>query len=345
MRQTRIKSPTTCLYHCMSRTCAGERIFNGENSLCIEAIIFVRLMRRLADFMGIQILTYALMSNHYHILCEVPEPYTLTDDQLLDRIEAFYGSKRRKVVAAQLKVAIDNQNNSSASEIRTKFLRRMFDISIFNQELKSSFAQGYNKRHVRFGALWAERFASSIVQPGIHLQRVGAYIDLNPLRAGICQDPKDYRFCGYAEAIVAAHPTARPGIRQILSIDPIIDWKETHVQYRQLLLDSARRKAELTNGSCTDSEFLRRVQENGNETLSESAVLMCQIRYFTHGMVIGSKEFVETHLAQSKDRLGYKCIHAAHRIPFFPDLWVLRKPRRSSINQARNKPTSIPKTP
>jgi putative transposase len=33
------------------------------------------------------------------------------------------------------------------------------------------------------------------------LKTVAAYIDLNPIRAGLVEDPKDYRFCGYGEAV------------------------------------------------------------------------------------------------------------------------------------------------
>ena len=46
------------------------------------------------------------------------------------------------------------------------------------------------------------------------LQTMATYIDLNPVRAGLVDDPKDYRFCGYAEA-VAGEVQARKGLRKI----------------------------------------------------------------------------------------------------------------------------------
>lgn len=53
-----------------------------------------------------------------------------------------------------------------------------------------------------FETLWAERFKSVLVEGfGNALETVAAYIDLNPVWAGIVEDPKDYRFCGYAEAV------------------------------------------------------------------------------------------------------------------------------------------------
>ena len=53
---------------------------------------------------------------------------------------------------------------------------------------------------------------------GNPLQTMAAYIDLNPVRAGIVKDPKDYRFCGYAEAVGSSSGSglsARKGIQSI----------------------------------------------------------------------------------------------------------------------------------
>jgi hypothetical protein len=52
----------------------------------------------------------------------------------------------------------------------------------------------YNQRHNRRGTLWGERFKSVIVENGESLINCLAYIDLNPLRAGIVSRPEDYRW-------------------------------------------------------------------------------------------------------------------------------------------------------
>ena len=77
----------------------------------------------------------------------------------------------------------------------------MNDLSIFMKQLKGYFAQQYNRRHKRYGTLWSERFKSVLLEGGPAVAAIAAYIDLNPVRAGLCEDPKDYRYCGYAEAI------------------------------------------------------------------------------------------------------------------------------------------------
>ena len=73
----------------------------------------------------------------------------------------------------------------------------MFDLSEFVKDVKQRFSQSYNRRHGRKGALWEERFKSVLLEGNVGtLSTVSAYIDLNPMRAGIVDDPKDYRFSG-----------------------------------------------------------------------------------------------------------------------------------------------------
>jgi hypothetical protein len=64
---------------------------------------------------------------------------------------------------------------------------------------------------------------------------VAAYIELNPVRVRLCADPKDYRYCGYAEALVKGCLVARQGIRTILGQSETISWQELSCQYRKYL--------------------------------------------------------------------------------------------------------------
>src|SRR5690606_13228113 len=82
--------------------------------------------------------------------------------------------------------------------VRERYLRRMWDISLFMKTLKQRFTQGFNKLHQRKGTLWEDRFKSVLVESaGEPLRAMAAYIDLNPVRAGLVADPKDYRWSGY----------------------------------------------------------------------------------------------------------------------------------------------------
>ena len=61
-------------------------------------------------------------------------------------------------------------------------------------------------------------FKSVLIEEGQALSAVAAYIDLNPLRARLCDDPKDYRYCGYAEAIAKNSGQAKRGLQEALSL-------------------------------------------------------------------------------------------------------------------------------
>ena len=90
------------VYHCVSRVVERHFIFQTSGHGSVEAQRFVQLMRRLEAFSGIRVLTYALMSNHFHLLCEVPEPKALSEAEVLERIEAGYGPARLETLRQEL---------------------------------------------------------------------------------------------------------------------------------------------------------------------------------------------------------------------------------------------------
>jgi putative transposase len=297
MRQPRLKaSAYPSFYHCTSWVTAGQFIFKTTEANSLEAEHFVRLLHPLAAFCGISILTYAVMANHFHLLCEVPEPRALSDPELLDRVEALYGQARRQAVQRIL------QDETSGAELAAQALRqtlqaRMFDVSNFLKELKSRFAQGYNRRHNRFGALWAERFKSVLIEDGTALQAVALYIDLNPVRAGLCTDPKDYRYCGYGEAVGSGKAQARAGLARALGFEPDqTNWAEVGAEYRRLLFR--------TGVVASKPEQARRVVEEQRGVLPLSERLGCRLRFLTYGVVLGSRCFVEAQLSRWGQRRG-----------------------------------------
>jgi putative transposase len=94
-------------------------------------------MRRLEAFSGIRVLTYVLMSNHFHLLCEVPEPKALSEAELLQRIEAGYGPARRQALEQELaRVRQEPDGTEQIQRLLQPYRRRMYDLSIFIKELK-----------------------------------------------------------------------------------------------------------------------------------------------------------------------------------------------------------------
>jgi hypothetical protein len=106
----------------------------------------------------------------------------------------------------------------AAEELRESWFCRMWNVSAFMKVLKQRFTQWFNGRHQRKGTLWEDRFRSVLVEGEWRaLQTMAAYIDLNPVRAHLCDDPKDYRWCGYAEA-VAGGKQAREALQWLVGL-------------------------------------------------------------------------------------------------------------------------------
>ncbi|MFP4068906.1 MAG: transposase, partial [Opitutales bacterium] len=181
--------------------------------------------------------------------------------------------------------------------------------------LKQRFSIWFNQTHGRFGTLWAERFKSVLVEgKGNPLQTMAAYIDLNPVRGGFCKDPKDYRFCGYAEAVTGNGP-ALQGLRLIWAAYADGSMRDD-VSGEQAL--RAHRSLLFTKGSEKDAGMdpeaaLRELNETGG-VLPKTAALRCRVRYFTDGAILGSAEFVRGFTESWQRERRRKYPPKAHRL-------------------------------
>jgi len=68
MRGLRLKGEGKCYYHCLSRV-VDRRFVLGDR----EKERFRKMMRSVEAFCGVQVVTYVIMSNHFHILVGTPE--------------------------------------------------------------------------------------------------------------------------------------------------------------------------------------------------------------------------------------------------------------------------------
>jgi putative transposase len=307
----------------------GLFIFGTSGARCPEAEEFLSLMRRWAVFGGIRIIKYVLMANHFHILCEVPEAKPLTQSELLERIEAGYGPEEVQMLREQL-ARLEQQPDGveQSKRLLDSYLLQMNDLSIFMKRLKGGFAQQYNRRHKRHGTLWSERFKSVLLEGGPAVTAIAAYIDLNPVRAGLCEDPKDYRYCDYAEAIATGSAPALEGMRTILNLPPSASPEEVQREYRKLLyLKGAA--ASKNNAPAFDLAEVQKVVEQEKGELSLGERLRCKIRYLSDGVILGSRAFVEFHCQRLKEKLGSKrkSVPTALEILGPAGLWVYRKLR------------------
>ena len=240
-------------------------------------------------------------------------------------------------------------NEVRVAEIHARFTYRMHDLSQFMKGLLIRFTRWFNRTHSRTGTLWEERFKSVIVESGTAARTMAAYIDLNPVRAGMVKDPADYRWSSYGEAVGGGTKgngkKAREGLVRAYFCDQGVGfeaekWQEVSRLYRRLMGLALGRKpgrAEVAgtgkgHGQST-MNTAEMLENKDNETvlkdLGMAKMLRCRVRYFTDGAVIGSKEFVNEAFEAARERFDAKRKDGARKLrgsgkPAAGLLWSVR---------------------
>lgn len=283
-------------FHCISRVVNRDFVFGNE-----EREYFRQLLRKVEAFSGVRVLTWTILSNHFHLLVYVPDREKLTEKELLDRVGKLYDRQHVRELEGQLEQWRDPLFDEPRNALCERYFCRMYDLSEFMKTLKQRFTMWFNRGHGRKGTLWEERFKSVAVGGSWNaMLTVAAYIDLNSVRAGLVADPKDYRWCGYAEA-VNGEKAARTGIALAFEEDgPPLDWGHVGTVYRKLLF--GKRGRHDTQAGITPQSVEETLKNGGK--LSIPALLRCRIRYFTDGAVIGTLGFVNRFFESRRTSFG-----------------------------------------
>ncbi|MCH8475015.1 MAG: hypothetical protein LAT55_07280, partial [Opitutales bacterium] len=289
-------------------TVNGEIFFSEE-----EKAVMRRMLFKVAGFCGVKILTYCLMGNHFHVLVEVPDGsgIKLDDGELLRRYRMLHGedgvlrkSERARKYAPNTPEQVERtlkDGGEEAEKMRASLLARMHDLSAFVKIYKQQVSIWYNANHDRYGPLWSDRFKSVLVQgSGTALLVMAAYIDLNPVRAGLVEDPRDYAFSGYGEGEKEGEPQAR--LVEILRGLRGDEWgKEVLREYRMLLLGQA-------GGDGAKAEITQILKERQTEKEEENRERFRFLAALRRGVVLGGKAFVGKWIIGSEDdgKEGYR---------------------------------------
>lgn len=315
MRQSRLlRGNGEAFYHCISRVVDRQFIFAAK-----EKRFFITWLRKLEQFTGVQVVTYCMMSNHFHLLVRVPDKSSATplDETALRKLlPVIYRGRQLTDALQELDRAGASAESGSDSwmlKILARYELRRHDLSSFLKDLKQRFTQWYNHRHKRCGTLWEGRFKSVLVENGEQtLLTMAAYIDLNPVRAGLVNDPADYPWCGYGAA-VAGKSEARGGLIAILQytgfgVNRRVTWAQVAPKYRTLvLLHGEQRDADAQSGNkarrgLSQQTIADELRRGGEISLAQA--LRCKVRYFCDGAVLGSGEFVDRVFLENRQRYG-----------------------------------------
>jgi REP element-mobilizing transposase RayT len=170
-------------YHCMSRVVDRRFVIQEP-----QKEHFVSLLRECEAFSGVKVLTYCVLSNHFHVLLEVPRPpepdQRPTMDQVVAMLRQLTGHQAVGALEQQLASIRERKEEQEEAGLLARYHRRMWDLGAFMKLLKQRFTQWYNSQMERKGTLWEERYKSVVVEGASEaLMAMGAYIDLNPVRA------------------------------------------------------------------------------------------------------------------------------------------------------------------
>jgi len=268
----------TAVYHIMSRT-ALDGFPLGD----VEKDFMVDLIKRYSKLYLVEILGFCLMGNHFHILVKVLPEYKFSDEEIEKRFVAFYSDER--VFADGL-----------VPSLRVK----LSNLSEFVREIKVGFARYYNRRHHRRGYFWGDRFKSVIVDKGETLVNCLAYIDLNPLRAGIVSRPEDYRWNSFGYHVQTNNRDNFLSTDFGLKEFNVKSEKERIRRYRRYVYEAgALNRPEKGKTKVIGDKILKKERKREFE-LSRNDRFRYRTRYFTDSGIIGSKEFVAENYQRFK---------------------------------------------
>jgi REP element-mobilizing transposase RayT len=213
MRRARIKVDGEGIYHVVSRI-GGRRFLLDDK----EKGILLGMIRRAAGFSGVEVYTYAIMDNHFHLLVRVPGKREVSEEELRRRVVALYGAERAGQLFAEWAKRERKGKNVAVEAEKERLKTRMNDLSQFCKMFKEAYTQDYNRRTGNTGTIWESRFKSLLIEGAERaILTVAGYIHLNPLRAGMAAKASEAGNTGYGAACMG-DATARAGLEAMVAL-------------------------------------------------------------------------------------------------------------------------------
>ena len=219
MSVQRIKLRGTGYYHIYSRLVLGEFLLTDKKEK------FLEITKKVAYFSGVEVLTYAIMDSHFHLLIKVLPVDDLTEEVVIDRYRHLYGDDEADDLAKRWDDYKKAGNTERYDEEFKALTNRMGDISHFTKNIKQRFTQWYLRTEKQRGTIWQGRFGSTLIEgndklPEIRsLVQVATYIEENPVRAKMVEKSGDYAYTGYGAA-KRGNEEAKAGIGKLYNCKP-----------------------------------------------------------------------------------------------------------------------------
>jgi len=205
-RKSQISLSDTPYYHCMGR-CVRRAFLCGKDSLTGKDYShrkewIVGKLRELSEIFAIEVCAYAVMSNHYHVVLKVNNEYSeqMPDDEVIERwMQLFNGNV---LIQRYLNNECKTQGELDKVQETIKCWReRLSDISWFMRCLNETIARRANAEDNCSGRFWEGRFKSQALLNDQAVLSCMAYVDLNPIRAGIADSLDESEFTSIEQRV------------------------------------------------------------------------------------------------------------------------------------------------
>jgi REP element-mobilizing transposase RayT len=197
------------VYHCINR-CIRRAYLCGRDSITGKSFDHRKAwlqsrMQKLSELFAIDVMAFAVMDNHFHVvLRNRPDTVaTWSDEEVASRwLDLFpsrpvEGSCSKRLRAARLQALTGN------AERICVLRRRLSSISWFMRCLAEPLARNSNKEDNCSGRFWEGRFRCQSLLDEAAIAACMAYVDLNPIRAGLANTPEESCFTSAALRIAS----------------------------------------------------------------------------------------------------------------------------------------------
>lgn len=206
-RSQQISLQDTPYYHCISRCVrraylCGDDPVTGQNFDHRKQWLVTKIKQLAAQF-SIDVCAYAVMSNHYHLVLHVDQEKAgaFSDDEIISRWTTLFPGNG--VLAETLK---KNQSSRAAKKLLQQKIdlwrERLQDISWFMRCINETVARQANREDQCSGRFWEGRFKSQALLDEKAVVTCMAYVDLNPIRAGVTDSLDNSDFTSIQERLI-----------------------------------------------------------------------------------------------------------------------------------------------
>ena len=202
-----IDTQMTPYYHCISRCvrraflCGHDR-FSGKNFGHRKNWILDRI-KQLSSVFAIDVCAYAIMSNHFHLVLYInlEQSAAWEFDEIIDRWLLLYKGPdvAHKYKAGSPLLEVEREALSSLVEM---WRNRLSNLSWYMRSLNETIARMANSEDQCTGRFWEGRFRSQALLDEAALVSCMAYVDLNPIRAGMTESLEESEFTSIQERLM-----------------------------------------------------------------------------------------------------------------------------------------------